>query len=310
MGITAHKPKDEDYVEKDVHFLLRTTTSCCFSSLGKVYSVKGYEIPEANRTARGRAVVNIVRLDQGEKIESVLPVTEGDGRIYRDRDANAASSKRPPRRNTTASRKTAKSPFSLPEGDEVISVQLHDGRQRAAGRVESRASVSVSRKADVRAMGRTATGVRAMRLSGRATSWWICWWSIPNWTSFTLTSNGYGKRSSVEDYRLQSRGGKGIKAGVFNEKTGELVNLKLVSDDNDIMIITTGGTIIRMHADSISPYRARDARRARDERQGQPGGDGGRQRSGTTRRKRRRPRRRSSRRGSRGGIDGGRGGAG
>jgi len=74
----------------------------------------------------------------------------------------------------------------------------------------------------------------------------------PELDIFTLTSNGYGKRSSIEDYRLQSRGGKGIKAGIFNEKTGELVNLKLVSDDNDIMIITTGGTIIRMHADSIS----------------------------------------------------------
>ena len=74
----------------------------------------------------------------------------------------------------------------------------------------------------------------------------------PEMDIFTLTSNGYGKRTSVEDYRIQSRGGKGIKAGVFNEKTGWLVNMKLVSDDNDIMIITTGGTIIRMHADSIS----------------------------------------------------------
>ena len=100
-------------------------------------------------------------------------------------------------------------------------------------------------------MGRTATGVRAMRLTDddELVDMLVV---NPELDIFTLTSNGYGKRSSIEDYRLQSRGGKGIKAGIFNEKTGELVNLKLVSDDNDIMIITTGGTIIRMHADSIS----------------------------------------------------------
>jgi DNA gyrase, A subunit len=248
MGITAHKPKDEDYVEK--MFISCTHDDILlFSSLGKVYSVKGYEIPEANRTARGRAVVNIVRLDQGEKIESVLPVKEGNGGYI------VIATKRGVIKKTSTKEyeripKNGKIAIRLPEGDEVISVQLTTGENELLVASKHGKCIRFS-EADVRAMGRTATGVRAMRLTDddELVDMLVV---NPELDIFTLTSNGYGKRSSIEDYRLQSRGGKGIKAGIFNEKTGELVNLKLVSDDNDIMIITTGGTIIRMHADSIS----------------------------------------------------------
>lgn len=248
MGITAHKPKDEDYVEK--MFISCTHDDILlFSSLGKVYSVKGYEIPEANRTARGRAVVNIVRLDQGEKIESVLPVKEGDGGYI------VIATKRGVIKKTSTKEyeripKNGKIAIRLPEGDEVISVQFTTGENELLVASKHGKCIRFS-EADVRAMGRTATGVRAMRLTDddELVDMLVV---NPELDIFTLTSNGYGKRSSIEDYRLQSRGGKGIKAGIFNEKTGELVNLKLVSDDNDIMIITTGGTIIRMHADSIS----------------------------------------------------------
>lgn len=248
MGITAHKPKDEDYVEK--MFISCTHDDILlFSSLGKVYSVKGYEIPEANRTARGRAVVNIVRLEQGEKIESVLPVKEGDGGYI------VIATKRGVIKKTSTKEyeripKNGKIAIRLPEGDEVISVQLTTGENELLVASKHGKCIRFS-EADVRAMGRTATGVRAMRLTDddELVDMLVV---NPELDIFTLTSNGYGKRSSIEDYRLQSRGGKGIKAGIFNEKTGELVNLKLVSDDNDIMIITTGGTIIRMHADSIS----------------------------------------------------------
>ena len=248
MGITAHKPKDEDYVEK--MFISCTHDDILlFSSLGKVYSVKGYEIPEANRTARGRAVVNIVRLDQGEKIESVLPVKEGDGGYI------VIATKRGVIKKTSTKEyeripKNGKIAIRLPEGDEVISVQLTTGENELLVASKHGKCIRFS-EADVRAMGRTATGVRAMRLTDddELVDMLVV---NPEFDIFTLTSNGYGKRSSVEDYRIQSRGGKGIKAGVFNEKTGYLVNMKLVSDENDIMIITTGGTIIRMHADSIS----------------------------------------------------------
>lgn len=214
-----------------------------------MYSVKGYEIPEANRTARGRAVVNIVRLDQGEKIQSVLPVKEGD-----DGYIVIATKKGVIKKTSTKEYeripKNGKIAIKLPEGDEVISVQLTTGENELL--IASRFGKCIRfSETDVRAMGRTATGVRAMKLAGddELVDMLVV---NPEMDIFTLTSNGYGKRTSVEDYRIQSRGGKGIKAGVFNEKTGWLVNMKLVSDDNDIMIITTGGTIIRMHADSIS----------------------------------------------------------
>ena len=138
----------------------------------------------------------------------------------------------------------------MQEGDELISVQFTTGENEIM--VASRAGKCVRfSESGIRPMGRTAAGVRAMRLAegDELVDMLVV---DPDLDIFTLTSKGYGKRTSVDDYRLQSRGGKGIKAGVFNEKTGYLVNMKLVSDDNDIMIITTGGTIIRMHADSIS----------------------------------------------------------
>ena len=248
MGITAHKPKDEDYVEK--MFISSTHDDILlFSSLGKVYSVKGYEIPEANRTSRGRAVVNIVRLDQGEKIQSVLPVTEDTGGYI------VIATKKGVIKKTTTKEydripKNGKIAIRLPEGDEVISVQFTTGDNELMVASREGKCIRFSEN-DVRSMGRTATGVRAMKLS--AGDELVDMLVVnPEFDIFTLTSNGYGKRSSVEDYRIQSRGGKGIKAGVFSEKTGYLVNMKLVSDENDIMIITTGGTIIRMHADSIS----------------------------------------------------------
>ena len=248
MGITAHKPKDEDYVEK--MFISSTHDDILlFSSLGKVYSVKGYEIPEANRTSRGRAVVNIVRLDQGEKIQSVLPVTEDTGGYI------VIATKKGVIKKTTTKEydripKNGKIAIRLPEGDEVISVQFTTGDNELMVASREGKCIRFSEN-DVRSMGRTATGVRAMKLSAgdELVDMLIV---KPECEILTLTSNGYGKRSDVEDYRLQGRAGKGIKAGVFNEKTGYLVNMKLVSDENDIMIITTGGTIIRMHADSIS----------------------------------------------------------
>ena len=248
MGITAHRPKDEDYVEK--MFISSTHDDILlFSSLGKVYSVKGYEIPEANRTARGRAVVNIVRLDQGERIESVLPVKAGDGGYI------VIATKKGVIKKTTTKEydripKNGKIAIRMQEGDELISVQFTTGENELMVASRGGKCVRFSEKC-VRPMGRTAAGVRAMRLSegDELVDMLVV---NPEYDIFTLTSKGYGKRTSVDDYRLQSRGGKGIKAGVFNEKTGYLVNMKLVSDENDIMIITTGGTIIRMHADSIS----------------------------------------------------------
>ena len=247
-GITAHRPKDEDYVEK--------MFVCCthdpillFSSKGKVYSIKGYEIPEANRTARGRAIVNIVQLDQGEKIEAVLPVSEnGTGYLVMATEnglikkTSTDEFKRIPRNGKIA--------IKLQESDRLIAVRFTTGEDEIL--IASRGGKCIRfAETDVRPTGRGTQGVKAISLAKEdiVVDMLII---DPAFDLFTLTSLGYGKRSKVDDYRLQSRGGKGIKAGVFNEKTGDLVSLKPVTDNDDIMIITMGGTIIRMHADTIS----------------------------------------------------------
>ena len=247
-GITAHRPKDEDYVEK--------MFVCCthdpillFSSKGKVYSIKGYEIPEANRTARGRAIVNVVQLDQGEKIEAVLPVLE-DGTGYLVMATEKGLIKKTHTDEFKRIAKNGKIAIKIQEDDRLIAVRFTTGEDEILVASRGGKCIRFSEK-DVRPTGRGTQGVKAITLSKEdiVVDMLII---DPNFDLFTLTSLGYGKRSKIEDYRLQSRGGKGIKAGVFNEKTGYLVNLKAVNDDNDIMIITVGGTIIRMHADTIS----------------------------------------------------------
>ena len=247
-GITAHRPKDEDYVEK--------MFVCCthdpillFSSKGKVYSIKGYEIPEANRTARGRAIVNVVQLDQGEKIEAVLPVLE-DGTGYLVMATEKGLIKKTHTDEFKRIAKNGKIAIKIQEDDRLIAVRFTTGEDEILVASRGGKCIRFSEK-DVRPTGRGTQGVKAITL-GKEDIVVDMLIIDPNFDLFTLTSLGYGKRSKIEDYRLQSRGGKGIKAGVFNEKTGYLVNLKAVNDDNDIMIITVGGTIIRMHADTIS----------------------------------------------------------
>ena len=247
-GITAHKTKDEDYVEK--------MFVCCthdpillFSSKGKVYSIKGYEIPEANRTARGRAIVNIVQLDPGEKIEAVLPVLE-NGTGYLVMATERGLIKKTHTDEFKRIPKNGKIAIKLQEEDRLIGVRFTTGENEIL--IASRGGKCIRfAETDVRPTGRGTQGVKAITLAKEdiVVDMLIVDTSLD---LFTLTSLGYGKRSKMEDYRLQTRGGKGIKAGVFNEKTGYLVNLKPVTDENDIMIITTGGTIIRMHADTIS----------------------------------------------------------
>ena len=247
-GITAHRPKDEDYVEK-MFVSCTHDPILLFSSFGKVYSIKGYEIPEANRTARGRAVVNIVQLDAGEKIETVLPV-KADGVGYLVMATEKGLIKKTATSEFSRIPRNGKIAIKLLEGDRLISVQFATGEDEIF--IASQGGKCIRfHETDVRPTGRGTQGVRAMNLAKDdiVVDMLIV---DPTQDLFTLTSLGYGKRTSFEDYRLQSRGGKGIKAGVFNEKTGYLVNMKLVTDENDIMIITTGGTIIRMHADTIS----------------------------------------------------------
>ena len=248
VGLTAHKPKDEDYVEK-MFVACTHDPILLFSSKGKVYSVKGYEIPEANRTARGRAVVNIVQLDQGEKIQTVLPF-KADGEGYLVMATKNGLIKKTAISEFSRIPRNGKIAIHLLEEDRLISVQCASGEDEIL--VASRKGKCIHfAETDVRPTGRGTQGVRALDLADD--DYLVDMLVVDRAKDiFTLTALGYGKRSSIDDYRLQNRGGKGIKAGQFSDKTGDLVNMKLVSDEDDIMIITTAGTIIRMHADTIS----------------------------------------------------------
>ena len=214
MGITAHRPKEEDFVEK-MFVCSSHDDILLFSDLGKVYRIKAYEIPEAARTARGRAIVNIVQLAQDEKINTLIPVPQGGKGYIAFATCNGQI------KNTSELMLAARKGKCIRFSEE-----------------------------NVRAMGRDTAGVRAMKLEDDAL---VDMLVVDNKKDvLTVTSNGFGKRCDIEEYRIQGRAGKGIKAGVFNEVTGTLVNLKQVAAEDDIMIISDGGTIIRMHCDSIS----------------------------------------------------------
>ena len=247
-GVTAHKPKEEDFV--DNMFVASTHDDILFfTNKGRVHSIRGYRIPEGQRTARGRAIVNLLQLADGERVQTMIPLkagTEGfivmatkDGLIKKTAISEFSSI-----------RKSGKIAISLVDGDELISVQLTNGEDEIIMASHEGKCIRFSEH-DVRAMGRDTQGVRSMKLNSGD---YVVDMTVikENCEVITMTENGYGKRSDLDDYRLQTRSGKGVKAGIFNEKTGKLVNLKLVSSEEDIMIIANNGTIIRVAASDIS----------------------------------------------------------
>ena len=247
-GVTAHKPKEEDFV--DNMFVTSTHDDILFfTDKGKVYSIKGYMVPEGQRTARGRAIVNLLQLTDGEKVKAMIPL-KADTEGYIVLATKNGLIKKTALQEFASIRKTGKIAISITDGDELISVQLSSGSDEILIASREGKCIRFSEN-DVRAMGRDTQGVKSMTLNQGDI---VVDMAVikENCEVITMTENGYGKRSDIEDYRLQSRGGKGVKAGVFNAKTGKLVNLKLVSSEEDIMIITDNGTIIRVAAQDIS----------------------------------------------------------
>ena len=247
-GVTAHKPKEEDFV--DNMFIASTHDDILFfTDKGKVYSIKGYNIPVGSRTARGRAIVNVLQLSENEKVRAMIQVKANEEGFIVLATKNGLI-KKTSLKEFASIRKVGKIAISIVEGDELISAQLSNGQNEILVASHDGKCIRFS-ETDVRAMGRDTQGVKSMTLNDGD---FVVDMSVikEGCEVITMTENGYGKRSDVEDYRLQSRGGKGVKAGTFNEKTGKLVNLKLISSDDDIMIITSNGTIIRVAASEIS----------------------------------------------------------
>ncbi len=247
-GVTAHKPKEEDFVEN--MFVTSTHDDILFfTNLGKVYNLKGFFIPEAQRTARGRAIVNLLQLSPGEKVYAVLPLPK-DSVGYIMMATKKGLIKKTALEEFASIRKVGKVAIKLTEDDELISVGLTNGEDEIIMASHEGKCIRFSEK-DVRPMGRDTQGVRSMLLSKNDV---VVDMSIikEGYEVVTITENGYGKRTDISDYRLQTRGGKGVKAGVFTAKTGKLVNMKLVSKDENIMAITDTGIIIRVASEDIS----------------------------------------------------------
>ncbi len=249
-GVTAHKPKEEDFV--DNMFVTSTHDDILFfTNKGKVYSMKCYMIPEAQKTARGRAIVNLIQVEQGEKVCAMLPLKKGTEGYIMMATRNGLI-KKTSLSEFASIRKVGKIAINILEGDALISVQLTDGNSDVLMATYYGKCIRFA-ESDVRPMGRDTQGVKGIEINDDD---YLVDMSVikDDCQVITMTEKGYGKRSEPSEYRQQQRGGKGVKAGIFNDKTGNLVSMKLVSPDEDLMIITTNGIIIRIDSMEISTF--------------------------------------------------------
>ena len=247
-GVSAHKTKEEDFVERifttNTHDLL-----LFFTDKGKVYSTKCYEIPEGTKNGKGRPAINMLQLDSGEKIQAILPLadaTEG----YLVLATTKGLIKKTSLDEYKRINRNGKIAIKLLEGDSLVNAEITSGTDELLMATNGGKCIRFN-EADVRDMGRTSQGVRSVKLADDER---VVDMSVirEGYDVLTVTSNGYGKLTDISEYRLQSRAGKGVKAGNFTEKTGSLVSMKMVTADMDLMVITDTGIIIRTPIASIS----------------------------------------------------------
>ncbi|WP_195574033.1 DNA gyrase subunit A [Paenibacillus sp. 1001270B_150601_E10] len=248
-GVVGMGMKDDDFVEhlfvtNSHHYLM------FFTDKGKVYRIKAYEIPDLSRTARGTPVINLIQIEQGETINAVIPVEEFGGEQYLFFATRQGIVKKTPLIDYNNIRKGGLIAINLRDDDDLIGVRLTDGEREIIMGTKNGMSIRFSEK-DVRSMGRSATGVKGINLDSddRVIDMDVI---DPAQDVLIVTTKGYGKRTPTEEYRSQTRGGKGIKAINVTEKNGPLAGLKVVSDDDDLMVITESGTIIRTSISGIS----------------------------------------------------------
>lgn len=248
MGLTT---REEDFVEQ----IFTTSTHhhiLFFTNRGIVYRLKGYQIPEATRQAKGTAIVNLLPLEQGEKISAIMPVKDFEKGLYLTFITKNGLIKKTDMMDYARIRQNGLKAIELVEDDELIQVQLTDGEEDLIVATHNGLSIRFNEK-DVRSMGRTTRGVKAITLSKG--DYVIGVAVVDNESKLlAVTENGYGKKTEFDEYRAQSRGGKGIFTYKITERTGKLAGIKSVTDNEDIIIITSEGIIIRVHTDEISTY--------------------------------------------------------
>ncbi len=250
-GITGMTTRDQDFV-KEIFTASSHDTLLFFTNKGKLYRLRGYEVPEAGRTAKGTAIVNLLSLDADEKVTAIMPIQNfADGKYLLFATKNGLI-KKTALKEYDSTRKTGLQSINLKDGDEVIGVRLTDGEDNVVLVTRKGMCITFDEK-DVRSVGRVSQGVIGMRLDPDDEV--IGMESIIAKSTATLlaiTENGFGKRTELDEYRVQIRGGKGVITYKITPKTGELVGIKIVNDDDDIMMITDTGTIIRLNVKEVS----------------------------------------------------------
>lgn len=253
VGKNGGSGKKEDCAE---HLFLSTThhNILFFTNRGRVYRQKGYEIPEASRTAKGTAIINLLPLEQGEKITAVIPVKEFTDVQFMFMATNKGTVKKTNLKDLESTRKAGVFAIVLDEGEDLIGVELTDGRSEIILATRNGIAIRFDEQ-DVRSMGRTAHGVKGITLNYGDEV--VAMDSVPNehYEVLTATELGLGKRTAVSEYRKQTRGGKGIINMKISEKSGLVVGMKVINPEQEIMMITAGGIIIRIDVDEISQYR-------------------------------------------------------
>ena len=250
-GIIGMQTREEDAVTR--LFVCSTHDYLLFfTSFGRVYKIKGYEVPEAGRTARGLAIVNLLNISQGEKITAVVPVREFNDDRYLVMITKSGVIKKTSMESFSNIRKAGLTAVNLREGDELISAFVTDGKDDIIVATRNGMGIRFNEE-DVRPMGRTATGVRAILLSDDD---YVVSADIVREEDklLNVTEKGYGKRTDEANFSVQHRGGKGVKIHQITDKTGKLSGVIKVGDNEELMIVTSEGVIIRLRGKEISTF--------------------------------------------------------
>ena len=251
-GITGIATREEDFV-KQIFTASTHDTILFFTNKGKLYKLRGFEIPEAGRTARGTAIVNLLSLDAGEKVSAVIPIQNfAEGKYLLMATKNGLIKKTALTEYNSA-RRTGLQGITLKEDDELITVRLTDGEDNVVLVTHEGMCITFDEK-EVRPIGRVSQGVIGIRLEDGDEV--IGMESViaggKGATLLAITENGFGKRTELDEYRVQIRGGKGVITYKITPKTGKLVGARIATEEDDVMLITDTGTIIRLNVKDIS----------------------------------------------------------
>ncbi len=248
-GKSATATKDEDFV--DQLFVASThDTILCFSSRGRVYWMKVYQLPQAGRNARGKPIINLLPLEEGERINAVLPIREYTEDKYIFMATSSGTVKKTSLVAFSRQRASGIIAVDLRDDDQLVGVAITDGNQDIMLFTSAGKAVRFE-ESKVRAMGRTACGVRGVRLDeGQKVISLII--TKPDHTVLTVSENGFGKRTPVDQFPVKGRGGKGIISLKRSERNGAQIGAVLVADDDEVMLITDGGTLVRTRVSDVS----------------------------------------------------------